>query len=163
MVGFARSGLDLASVPLRVPGQGDELDAKRQKSKGGIKLASLGAPPTSGNMAAPKDELDERISRAGHVTTRCIPKALKRVLNQIVAKHGPIYITSTHRSSSHNRRVGGARNSMHLQCRAIDFKFHGSNRGRLLSFLDDHPAVGGLGNYGSGGHIHIDDGPHRRW
>jgi hypothetical protein len=133
-------------------------------TKDGIKLASYGpSPAITANPAVPIDDLDSRISRAGHVNTKCIPRALKRVLNQIVARHGPIYITSTHRSSARNRRVGGARNSLHLRCRAVDFKFHGGNRSRLLSFLKSHPSVGGVGNYGSRGHIHIDDGPTKRW
>lgn len=104
---------------------------------------------------------------SGHISTggkptACLPGDLKRALNEAAAKFGHIRITSTSRSHSHNRRVGGAPRSLHLECRAVDFNFHGSRRGALIKFLKNHDAVGGVGVYGSG-HIHIDDGPHRRW
>jgi Peptidase M15 len=127
-----------------------------------VRYAALGKPERSANKAVSSSRLDGRISTSGHATA-CLPPSLKRVLNEIVANYGPIRINSTSRSHSHNRRVGGAPRSLHLECRAIDFAYHGSRRGPLITFLRNHWAVGGLGNYGRGGHIHIDDGPHRTW
>ena len=129
---------------------------------GGLRYAALGKPERSANKAVSASRLDGRISTSGHATA-CLPPDLRRVLNEVVANYGPIRINSTSRSHSHNRRVGGAPRSLHLECRAIDFAYHRSRRGKLISFLRNHWAVGGLGNYGSGGHIHIDDGPHRSW
>ena len=73
-----------------------------------------------------------------------------------MANFGPVTITSTHRSRSHNRRVGGASRSLHLTCQAIDFKV-GASRRKVVAFLRKHSGVGGLILYRS--HIHIDTGP----
>ena len=140
----------------------EDLPAKRTTATAGVKYAALGKPESSGNRGVSSSRLDGRIATSGHATA-CLPTALKRVLNQVVANFGPIRINSTSRSHSHNRSVGGAPRSLHLECRAIDFAYHGGRRAKLISFLRNHDAVGGLGNYGHGGHIHIDDGPHRSW
>lgn len=114
------------------------------------------------HKAKPAVHTSGRIATNGHAMS-CLPRDLRRVLNEVAANFGPIRINSTDRSHSHNRRVGGAPRSLHLECRAVDFAYHGNRRGALLKFLRNHDAVGGLGNYGHGGHIHIDDGPHRSW
>lgn len=91
----------------------------------------------------------------------CVPKSLKKVINQIRRKYGRVTINSTWRSKRHNRRVGGKRRSMHLHCRAIDFRVHGRTRG-LTRWLSRHPLVGGYKRYPSG-YYHIDNGPRRTW
>ncbi|GGK43810.1 YcbK family protein [Salinarimonas ramus] len=93
--------------------------------------------------------------------TRCLPGDLTRVVAEVAERFGEVRIMSTHRSARHNRRAGGAPRSMHLSCRAIDFRVAGGSR-RVLSYLRDHPAVGGLKLYRSG-LIHIDDGERRSW
>lgn len=100
---------------------------------------------------------------AGHAKLSCLPSDLKRVLNEVAANFGAIRINSTYRSPSHNRRVGGAPRSLHLECRAVDFSYRGPRRGALIRFLRSHSGVGGVGVYGGSGHIHIDDGPRRSW
>lgn len=92
---------------------------------------------------------------------RCVPKRLKIVLNQVSKKFGKVIINSTHRSYSHNRRVGGKRRSYHLKCQAVDFRVQGRNRG-LRRWLARHPYVGGYKRYRSG-FYHIDTGPKRTW
>lgn len=92
---------------------------------------------------------------------RCVPKRMKIVLNQVSKKFGRVTINSTHRSSRHNRRVGGKRRSYHLRCRAVDFRVHGRTRG-LTRWLARHPYVGGYNRYPSG-YYHIDTGPKRTW
>ena len=147
-----------------------ELRAARRPTLAGLsRYAALGKPARSANKATRSSKtarssrrLDGRISTGGHPTA-CLPSALKQVLNEVAAKFGPIRINSTIRSHSHNRRVGGAPRSLHLECRAVDFAYHGRKRSTLIKFLRNHDAVGGVGNYGHGGHIHIDDGPQRSW
>lgn len=93
--------------------------------------------------------------------TRCLPGDLTRVVADVAERFGAVRIMSTHRTSGRNRRVGGAGGSMHLSCRAIDFRV--AARGRaVMAYLRDHPAVGGLKIYRSG-LIHIDDGGRRAW
>ncbi|NJR13403.1 MAG: DUF882 domain-containing protein [Phyllobacteriaceae bacterium] len=91
----------------------------------------------------------------------CVPASLKSVLNQVAAKFGPITVNSTVRSASKNRKVGGRSKSFHLDCRAVDFRVHGSTKG-LAAFLGKQKAVGGIKRYSSG-FYHIDNGPRRTW
>jgi hypothetical protein len=91
----------------------------------------------------------------------CVPAQLKTVLNQVAAKFGPITVSSTARSKTKNRAVGGRSKSFHLGCRAVDFRVHGSTKG-LMTFLAGNNNVGGLKRYSSG-FYHIDNGPRRTW
>lgn len=74
----------------------------------------------------------------------------------------PIIITSGYRCPEHNKRVGGEKDSYHLQGLAVDIvvKDYGLEElGNLAS------AVGfrGIGIYKLGEFIHLDLGPERRW
>lgn len=91
----------------------------------------------------------------------CLPGDLNKVLQRVAMQFGPVTVNSTHRSKSHNRRIGGAKGSLHLECRAIDFRVQGRRKG-LYKFLRSQEEVGGLKLYRSG-YFHIDDGPRRSW
>lgn len=91
----------------------------------------------------------------------CLPGDLNRVLERVAAKFGPVTVNSTHRSKARNRRVGGAKRSLHLECRAVDFRVAGGRKG-LYKFLRQQDEVGGLKLYRSG-YFHIDNGPRRSW
>lgn len=93
--------------------------------------------------------------------TKCVPGSLIKVLKRVSAKYGPITVNSTFRARSKNRQVGGRGKSLHLSCRAVDFRVHGSSRG-LVKFLLAHSEVGGFNRYPSG-FYHIDNGPRRTW
>ena len=93
--------------------------------------------------------------------TKCVPSSLIKVLKRVSARYGPITVNSTWRGRSKNRKVGGRGHSMHLACRAVDFRVHGSTRG-LLKFLMAQKEVGGFNRYPSG-FYHIDNGPRRTW
>jgi uncharacterized protein YcbK (DUF882 family) len=92
---------------------------------------------------------------------KCVPGSLKAVLSKVSAKYGPITVSSTYRSPGKNRKAGGKRKSMHLSCRAVDFRVHANSRG-LMKFLAAQKGVGGLNRYPSG-FYHIDNGPRRTW
>ena len=96
-----------------------------------------------------------------HAQIGCLPDELKGALKRVAAAYGRITVSSTHRSRPHNRRIGGARHSMHLACRAVDFRVHHPHRG-LLSFLRRQPGLGGIKRYRSG-FYHIDNGERRSW
>ncbi|MXQ11800.1 D-Ala-D-Ala carboxypeptidase family metallohydrolase [Microvirga makkahensis] len=93
--------------------------------------------------------------------TRCLPGNLLAVLADLAVKFGPVSIESTHRGKNRNRRAGGARRSLHLSCRAIDFRVKGRTRG-IMAYLSARPEVGGLKRYRNG-IIHIDNGERRSW
>ncbi|MGZ9005989.1 MAG: YcbK family protein, partial [Burkholderiales bacterium] len=91
--------------------------------------------------------------------THCIPGNLRDVVASVAEKFGPVSVESTHRTSRRNWRAGGARHSLHLSCRAIDFRVRARARG-VMAYLRAHPQVGGLKIYRNG-IIHIDNGERR--
>lgn len=98
--------------------------------------------------------------RAG-APTGCLPGDLREVVADVAARFGPVSVESTHRARGHNRRAGGAGGSMHLSCRAVDFRVRARARG-VMAYLSSRPEVGGLKVYRNG-IIHIDNGARRRW
>jgi uncharacterized protein YcbK (DUF882 family) len=93
--------------------------------------------------------------------TKCIPGDLRDVVASVAEKFGPVSIESTHRTRGRNWRAGGARQSLHLSCRAVDFRVRARTRG-VMAHLRAHPQVGGLKVYRNG-IIHIDNGERRSW
>ncbi|QRM30628.1 D-Ala-D-Ala carboxypeptidase family metallohydrolase [Microvirga sp. VF16] len=93
--------------------------------------------------------------------TNCTPGNLRDVVASVAEKFGPVSVESTHRTRGRNWRAGGARHSLHLSCRAIDFRVRARARG-IMAYLRAHPQVGGLKIYRNG-IIHIDNGERRSW
>ncbi|HZH53432.1 MAG TPA: D-Ala-D-Ala carboxypeptidase family metallohydrolase [Microvirga sp.] len=129
--------------------------------------ATTGSLPDAGNRAMPgasgfyaSVEKGSILVRASAPTT-CLPGNLREVVADLAAKFGPVSIESTHRSRSRNWRAGGARQSLHLSCRAIDFRVKARARG-VMAYLRSRPEVGGLKVYRNG-IIHIDNGERRSW
>ncbi|CUA97317.1 YcbK family protein [Pannonibacter indicus] len=94
-------------------------------------------------------------------TKWCVPRDLKRVLNRLSDRFGRVTVISTKRWWLENWWKGGAGNSYHLNCRAVDFRVNG-NPQEVLAFLKAQPEVGGYKRYSSG-FYHIDNGPRRTW
>lgn len=92
---------------------------------------------------------------------KCVPDGLKAVVYEVSRRFGPVIVNSTYRSKRKNRRIGGARNSYHLRCAAVDFRVKGNTRA-VLGYLRKSSFVGGLKRYRSG-FFHIDNGPRRTW
>lgn len=91
----------------------------------------------------------------------CLPAMVKNKLNEMQAMGWQITLMSAHRSKKDNARRGGARHSMHIQCRAADFLVSGVPISQVREYLVSS-WTGGLGLYCSG-RIHIDNGNHRMW
>jgi hypothetical protein len=72
-------------------------------------------------------------------------------------------VVSGCRSRTHNRRIGGARESYHLRCMAADIYIPGVSKGRLWRYLLKHSTRGGLGTYCRSSFVHVDVGPRREW
>lgn len=92
-------------------------------------------------------------------------KVDKNLLNKLQSLRDrikrPIIITSGYRTESHNRKVGGSKNSQHLYGKAVDIKVSGMSPQTLLKHAE---AVGftGIGLYKWG--IHVDVRKNRaRW
>ena len=128
----------------------------------------LDHPDVTGSLPDAK-ELSGFASLVAHGTitlrdsapTDCIPGYLRDVVASVADRFGPVSVESTHRSSGRNRRAGGARHSLHLACRAVDFRVRARARG-VMVYLRGLPQVGGLKVYRNG-IIHIDNGERRSW
>ena len=74
----------------------------------------------------------------------------------------PMLVTSAYRSPAHNRSVGGARASKHMEATAFDIRMDNFDphtfeaAARAAGFL-------GFGYYPRSGFMHIDTGPARSW
>jgi hypothetical protein len=131
--------------------------AKRQRP---VRIASLG-----GNVGYPTEQKQPQrsITGGGGITwvasARCLNGRLKSAIHHVARTYGRVRVSSTCRTRSRNRRVGGARTSYHLTGNAADFRVFGNVRGaaRYLRSL-----AGGYKHYG-GGLFHIDTGPRRSW
>ena len=123
---------------------------------GEYQIASLGgmarlAP--SGLMVARED-----------VNTSCFGSDLVRMIRQVESRFGKkVVITSGYRSPPHNRRVGGAKASMHMACKAADFHIPGVSGVEVARYVRSLPTRGGVGTYCHTAAIHIDTGKQRDW
>lgn len=79
--------------------------------------------------------------------------------------HLPITILSAYRSPAHNKKVGGARNSQHMQGRALDLRppsgltvkaFYE----RIKALSQSLPDLKGIGRYSTFVHVDIRPTPH---
>lgn len=126
--------------------------------------ASLPDPSTAARRGPRRFDapaLTGAITVRENAPTHCLPGELRTVLADVAARFGPISIESTHRSRSRNARARGARGSLHLACRAVDFRLHARSSG-VMAYLAARPEVGGLKRYRNG-IIHIDNGSRRSW
>jgi uncharacterized protein YcbK (DUF882 family) len=70
--------------------------------------------------------------------------------------NSPITITSGCRCESHNKRVGGAENSMHTKGLAADIKVKGAAPDMVYGFLNKtYPDKYGIGLYNNWTHIDV--------
>ena len=74
----------------------------------------------------------------------------------------PLIITSAYRSPEHNRAVGGAKRSKHMEAIAFDVRMDNHDPHRFEAAAR---SVGftGFGYYPKSGFMHIDTGPTRTW
>lgn len=138
-----------------VTGREDRKQASRSRPSG-VRTASLGssdaprrAPVTGGGSV-------NWVASSG-----CLDGSLKSVIYSMASRFGSVTVSSTCRSQSRNRAVGGAPRSKHLTGDAADFRVHG-NVSAAYAALRSSGSVGGLKHYG-GGLFHIDNGDRRSW
>ncbi len=98
------------------------------------------------------------------VNVSCIRPEILMLLNNVERHYGkkPI-VTSGYRNPSRNRKAGGARNSMHIYCKAVDIQVEGVSKWDLAKYMRSIPGRGGVGTYCRTKSVHIDIGPKRDW
>ncbi len=75
----------------------------------------------------------------------------------------PVMVTSGYRSPSYNRKVNGARRSLHMICAAADIQIDGVSKWEVARFARSMPGRGGVGTYCHTTSVHVDIGPERDW
>jgi hypothetical protein len=116
---------------------------------------------TSRNAPRVPDNVVQKVHFQDYTPDRCLPGDLMAVIYDVAERFGEVQVLSTFRDPERNRRVGGAPQSFHLSCQAIDFRVMGRSPG-LLEYLEQRADVGGLKRYPLG-FYHIDTGPRRTW
>ena len=76
-----------------------------------------------------------------------------------------VYILSAYRCATHNAKIGGAKNSMHLAGRAADIQVDQLDTKQLLDLVLTMPEFTGIGFYVEEHFIHVDTrpGPRVTW
>ena len=108
------------------------------------------ANPPVGELASPR-----RVTWLA--SSHCLARNLRRAVETVARRYGPVIVNSTCRTRSRNRRVGGAGHSYHLTGNAVDLRVRGNIRG-AAAYLRN--VVGGYKHYGRG-RFHVDNGPRR--
>lgn len=96
-------------------------------------------------------------------STQCLPQELRGFVNELRNRFGNVEINSGFRNRGHNRQVGGARRSQHLNCNAVDFSIPGvSKKDVRLFMIANFRGRGGIGFY-CNERFHLDVGSPRQW
>ena len=164
-------GADTASANGDLPGvrKGALFEIKRRDASGNdldIDISETDNGPIQLASAAGLARLAPnglRVQRES-VEVACLKPQLVKMLKSIEGHYGQsLVITSGYRSPGHNRKVRGAKNSLHMFCAAADFQVPGVSKWDLAKYLRSMPGRGGVGTYCNTESVHIDVGPDRDW
>ena len=158
-----------ARVASRRP-MGDLPGVRKLESMGGVKTLTrikravekpvrVAAAATLGRIGSHGLRLQRRDIEVG-----CLPRTLVATIKKAEKHFGrPAIVTSGYRSQKHNRRIGGAKNSMHVRCLAADVQMAGVTKWQLAKYFRSLPSRGGVGTYCHTASVHVDVGPQRDW
>lgn len=131
---------------------------------------AVGAPgsdsATGADAAADADTprpTSEWIIVQNHVNPRVLPELWTKLENFAISLGRPITLNSAYRTPEYNASVGGARNSMHVQRKAVDVQWGTSSLQGRVNMIQRACDAGlsGIGCYNS--FIHLDIGAKRHW
>jgi uncharacterized protein YcbK (DUF882 family) len=98
------------------------------------------------------------------VDVACLKPQLVGILRLIERKYGKsVIVTSGYRSPPYNRKVNGAKASLHMSCAAADIQIPGVSKWELASYARSMTGRGGVGTYCHTESVHVDIGPRRDW
>jgi len=123
--------------------------------------AAVGGDSTvDSNVPRPTSEW---ITVQSHVNPRVLPAVWTNAENFAKSLNRVITLNSAYRTPEYNASVGGAKNSMHVQRKAIDVQWGTSNIQARIDMIQKAIDAGftGIGCYNS--FIHLDIGPKRHW
>lgn len=88
--------------------------------------------------------------------------ALDRLQELRMTLGKPLIVNSAYRSPEHNKRVGGAKASKHLEGTAFDISMANHDPVAFIAAAR-HAGFRGIGTYPRSNFVHIDTGPARNW
>lgn len=105
----------------------------------------------------------EWINVQSHVNPRVLPEVWTKLETLAQSLGRVLTLNSAYRSPEYNRRIGGARNSMHVQRKAVDIQWGTSSVQGRVDMIQKACDAGftGIGCYNS--FIHVDIGGKRHW
>ncbi|MGH6861950.1 MAG: YcbK family protein, partial [Phyllobacterium sp.] len=98
------------------------------------------------------------------VDVACLKPQLVGMLKTIERRYGKnVIVTSGYRSPPYNRKVNGAKASLHMSCAAADIQIPGVSKWELAKYARSMMGRGGVGTYCHTESVHVDIGPKRDW
>ena len=98
------------------------------------------------------------------VSVKCFKPELVKLLVEVERHYGRrLVVTSGYRTLKHNRRIRGARRSLHMNCAAADIQVPDVGKSSLARYVRSIPGRGGVGLYCRSGSVHVDIGSKRQW
>ena len=131
---------------------------------------AVGAPGSDAATGADATEdstiprpASEWINVQSHVNPRVLPQVWSNLETLAQSLGRVITLNSAYRTPEYNRRIGGARNSMHVQRKAVDIQWGTSSVQGRVDMIQKVIDAGftGIGCYN--GFIHVDIGAKRQW
>jgi hypothetical protein len=118
----------------------------------------VGTPPPTGDY-----EPSEWLQWQSHVNPNVLPEVREKLIAFAQSLGRPIRLNSGYRTPEYNASIGGARNSMHVQRKAVDVQWPltGTEGKRQVIQKAIDAGFTGIGCYNS--FIHIDIGAKRCW
>tara|TARA_B110000503_G_C7145618_1_gene412802 strand:- start:128 stop:868 length:741 start_codon:yes stop_codon:yes gene_type:complete len=170
----ARSIIEARSAELaagRDPDLNEALEQFGGGSPGGINPidGSTDALPAPGSDAAGDTPFDpnrldsEWIIFQAHVNSGVLAETFNKGVALAKAVGKPLVANSGYRTPEYNKSIGGAKNSMHVQKKALDLQWPAADLTGRIAFIEKAIQAGftGIGCYN--GFMHVDIGPKRQW
>jgi hypothetical protein len=174
----ARSILSGRAAELAAGGDPDTMEALESYGGGTLGGTSpvtgidgaVGAPGSDAATGADSTEdstvprpTSELIIVQSHVNPRVLPEVWTKLENLAKSLGRPLTLNSAYRTEAYNRSIGGARNSMHVQRKAIDIQWGTSSVQGRVDMIQKAIDAGfsGIGTYN--GFMHADIGAKRQW
>jgi hypothetical protein len=155
----------------RDPDLNEALEQFGAGSPGGINPidGSTDAIPAPGSDAAgdapfdPNRPASEWLIFQSHVNSAVLEEVFNKGVALARAVGKPLRINSAYRTPEYNQQIGGAKNSMHVQRKAMDIQWPADDLTGRIAFIEKAIQAGftGIGCYNS--FMHVDIGPKRQW
>ena len=127
--------------------------------------AATPTPPPATSAQAGAAALHSAVTRRSvavnaNAPTDCLPDEIRALIADIGAQFGPITVVSTNKHLTGNHSSGSAREKLHLDCKAVDFKPDRHRVEAIKTYLRSRAGVGSVDSYRSGV-MHVDFGTTR--